>query len=441
MKKYIINGGKKLSGEVAVSGSKNVVLKAVIAACLTDETVELKNVPLINDFYNLLSLVEEIGGSVELSGHTVKIKVATIKNTTIPLEMAAKVRTSSMFLAPLLLRAKNVHIPNPGGCRIGARPIDRHIKGLEKMGATITYDRRDGYFHASTSGLTGTTFEFEKNTHTGTETMILAATLARDTTILKNAATEPEVDDLIALLSSMGANIKRTDERTIVIEGVEKLHGTSYTIVEDRNEVVTFAIASCLTGGNINIKNCNVDTIQTFLREFKKAGGDWEQKNSHVRFFIKDKILPVDIETHPHPGFMTDWQAPWAVLMTQAQGDSMIHETVYEDRFNYVQELRKMGAHITLFNPHVPRPKSYYNFDIDYKTDKFFHAAKITGPTSLHEGVVMISDLRAGATLVIAALAARGQNIVYGVETIDRGYEQFDTRLKNLGADIKTIEE
>ena len=437
MKKYIINGGNKLSGEVSVSGSKNVVLKAIIAACLTREPVEIKNVPLISDVFIMLELVKEIGGRVSLSGHSVRIHVENIKSIKIPLEMGAKIRTSSMFLAPLLNRKKEALIPNPGGCRIGARPIDRHIEGLKRMGAISKYNSRDGYFHVKTQGLAGTKYRFEKNTHTGTETLIMAATLAGGRTILENAAEEPEVDDLISLLNSMGAKIVRTEPRTIVIVGVKKLYGASFTIMPDRNEVVTFAVLSALTGGKIYIKNAQMTAIKGFLNAFKKAGGKWETGDSRVRFYIEQEIKSMDIVTSPHPGFMTDWQGPWAIFMTQANGTSTIHEAIYENRLGYVDELKKMGADLEIYQPKIQNPGEFYNFNYR-KNGK--HGLKIQGKTNLHNAVLNVSDLRAGATLVIAALIAKGASIIFGVEYLDRGYEAFDRRLRELGADIEVDE-
>ena len=438
MKKYIINGGNKLSGEVSVSGSKNVVLKAIIAACLTREPVEIKNVPLISDVFIMLELVKEIGGRVSLSGHSVRIHVENIKSIKIPLEMGAKIRTSSMFLAPLLNRKKEALIPNPGGCRIGARPIDRHIEGLKNMGAVSKYNSRDGYFHVKTQGLAGTKYRFEKNTHTGTETLIMVASLAKGRTILENAACEPEVDDLIRLLNSMGAKIRRTEPRVIVIDGVEKLSGISFEIPPDRNEVVTFAILSALTGGNIRIKNVRTEDIKSFLSRFKQSGGVWEVKNGSTRFYMKNGIKPSQIITLPHPGFMTDWQGPWAIFMTQADGISTIHETVYENRFGYVDELVKMGAGLEMYQPKIQNPKKFYNFRFE-KNGK--HALRIYGKTNLHNAVLNISDLRAGATLAIAALIANGDSVIYGAEILERGYETFDKRLRAMGADIKTLTE
>ncbi len=440
MKKYVVRGGNRLAGGVAASGAKNAVLKAIVAACLTSDPVEIKNIPLINDFFVLLELVREIGGKVTLVGHTVKIEVKEIKNIKIPLEMGAKIRTSSMMAAPLLARRGEALIPNPGGCRIGARPIDRHMEGLATMGVESHYSSSDGYFHLKTKGLKGTTYRFSKNTHTGTEFLILAAVLANGVTTIENAAEEPEIDDLIALLNQMGANIKRKKARTIIITGVARLHGTSYTIMADRNEVVTFAVLSALTGGKIYIKNVQTKHIEAFLSEFRDAGGVWEEKEQGIRFYMKNGTRATDIVTQPHPGFMTDWQGPWAIFMTQAKGVSTIHETVYESRFGYYEELAKMGAELFLFTPKVSAPEKFYNFNYSKETETQ-QGLRIKGPTPLHNAVLSISDLRAGATVVIAALIAKGESIVYGAEILERGYESFDVRLRALGADIKVTED
>lgn len=440
MKQFIINGGKKLSGSVAISGSKNVATKAVIAACLTNEPVILRNIPNISDIDALLEVIESLGGTVERNGHEAIITVKDIKKPMISLAEGARVRTSSMFIAPLLLRSKTAVVPNPEGCRIGARSIERHIEGLEKMGAVIEYKSEDGYYHAATEGLKGTTYRFEKNTHTGTETLIMAAVLAKGTTTLENAAEEHEIDDLILLLNKMGARVKRTKTRTIVIEGVEKLHGATHEIVTDSNELVTFAVLSMLAGGNIMLTNTSLSNVEEFLSDIKKVGGDWEETSDGIRFFIKDELLPSDIVTAPEPGFKTDWQGAWAILMTQAKGESTIHETIYENRFGYVSELKKMGAKIEYYEPQIDDPENLYNFNYE-KGKHYQQGIRIYGPKKLHNAVVVISDLRAGATLVIASLLAEGETLMTGVEHIDRGYEDFAKRLNSLGADIEEVEE
>lgn len=441
MEKFVINGGKKLKGEITVSGAKNVALKVLVAACLTKDPVVIKNIPKISDFFVMTDIIKEIGGKVTITNHTATVEVATIKKNTISLETAATIRTSSMFLAPLLARSKKAVIPNPGGCRIGARPIDRVVDGLNRLGAKVVYKSKDGYFHAETSGLVGAEYTFEKNTHTGTETLILAAVLAKGTTVLKNAAEEPEVDELIDVLNQMGAQVGRRDARTVVIEGVESLHGATVSIGPDRNEVVTFAIAALMTEGDITVKNAKVTGIESFLEKYKECGGGFEAKSNGLRFYYKGHLKAVNVDTAPYPGFMTDWQGPWTLLMTKANGESIIHETVYENRFGYVEGLQKMGANIELFNPKVANPKEFYNFNTEDDDKEFKHAAKVVGPKTLHNAVVSVSDLRAGATLVLAALSAKGESVVFGAEIVDRGYEQLEKRLEPLGANIKRVKE
>lgn len=442
MERFEIVGGKKLKGQVNVFGSKNVVLKVLVAACLTNEEIYIDNVPLISDVYAMTEIIEHLGGKVEFKDHRFVIKVEDFLSNKIALEKAAEARTSFMFLAPLLIRKKEAIIPNPGGCRIGARPIDRVIGGLKKMGVRVKYSSKDGFFHATApNGLNGAYYKFEKSTHTGTETMLIAAVMAKGKTILENAAQEPEIDELIAFLRRMGAKIVREKPRRIVIEGVEKLGGASFIIAPDRNEVVTLAVAAIITQGDIFIKDISKRGLEEFLEMLRKIGAGFEVKKDGIRFFYKGPLKPSDVTTTFYPGFMTDWQGPWAVLMTQANGVSTIHEAVYENRFNYVGELRKMGADVELYNPKVINPAKFYNFNIkdDKKTN--LHAAKITGPANLHNGILNMTDIRAGATLVLGALVASGESVLFGLEYLDRGYEQFEQRLKILGAKIKRIKD
>lgn len=440
IRKYYINGGKSLAGTVKISGSKNVATKAVIAACLTNEPVVLKNVPKISDIKALLDVIRSIGGTVEREDDTVTITVKDIKNHEISLAEGARVRTSSMFLAPLLARVGKAIVPNPEGCRLGARPIERHIEGLEKMGAKIEYKSEDGYYHASSDGLFGTTFRFSKNTHTGTETLIMAAVLASGVTVIENAAAEHEIDDLIALLNKMGAKIERVEERKIIITGVPSLHGAEHTIVSDSNETVTFAVLSILTGGNITLINCDLSNVKVFIEELRKCGGDYIDENGGVRFFLKNDLMPSNIVTSCEPGFKTDWQGPWAILMAYANGESVIHESIYENRFGYVSELKKMGAKIEFIDVHVDDPSEFYNFNYD-PSISYKQAIKISGSQKLHNAILKVTDLRAGATVVIGALTANGLSIVNGIEHIERGYERFIERLSALGADITEVEE
>ncbi len=435
--KFIITGGKKLTGTTQVSGAKNVALKALVAACLTSEEIVIENIPLISDLFTMVDIIEEFGGSVKKEDHKLTVNLVNFSKTKIDLESGAEIRTSALFMSPLLARMNEAIIPNPGGCRIGARPIDRTIEGLEAMGVEIEYKSSDGYFYMKApNGLTGADYTFKKSTHTGTETLIMAAVLAKGTTILRNTAEEPEIDELISFLIKMGAKIVKKDKRTIEITGVEKLHGATFTIGPDRNEAVTLAIAAIITKGDIFIENIKEADIFEFVKKLEEIGGGVEIKSNGIRFFYKGAIRATDVETWVYPGFMTDWQAPWAVLMTQANGESIIHERVYESRFSYVRELEKMGASIELFNPEVENPNEFYNFNIEDDKKENKHAAKIKGPVDLHNGVVSITDLRAGATLVLAALAAQGESVINEVHHLDRGYEKFEDRLNALGASV-----
>ena len=366
MDKFIITGGVPLKGEIAVAGAKNVALKILVASLLTDEEMVIRNAPDIRDVALMLEVLGALGVKHSRDYHTIHVTHNHIHNAKVPLEIAARLRTSSMVLGPLLARYGEATTPNPGGCRLGARPIDRHIIALQHMGADIQYHSDDGYFYAKSKVLHGATIRFPKNTHTGTETLILAAVLAKGQTILENAAEEVEIDDLITCLKQMGAKIRRSAPRTIVIEGVPKLHGTEYAIMPDRNEEVTFAIAGVMTGGNVIVKNSSRHNLGAFLDVYRKAGGKYEEMDATTtRYYTDGPLTATDIVTTPHPGFMTDWQAPWAVLMTQAKGTSTIHETVFESRFSYVSELSKMGAHIEFFDPAIDNPKDYYNFNWD----------------------------------------------------------------------------
>jgi UDP-N-acetylglucosamine 1-carboxyvinyltransferase len=269
--------------------------------------------------------------------------------------------------------------------------------------------------------------------------MILAAVLAKGKTILKNAALEPEIDELIELLNAMGAKITRNENREIVIEGVETLQGATYRIKADRNEIVTFAIAAIVTGGDIFINEAHSVDLDAFLSMLDKVNGGYEKTEKGIRFFAKGKLKAADVETAIYPGFMTDWQAPWAILMTQAQGTSIIHETVFEDKLGYVADLKRMGANMTLFNPEVSTPEKVYNFNLSDDDPSYFHAVKVEGPTPLHNAVVKTLDIRAGAAVVLAALIAKGETTIHDVYRIDRGYEDFEKRLAMLGALVQRV--
>ncbi len=446
MGKLIVNGGKALKGNVVVSGAKNVALKTLVAACLTEEEVVIKNIPLVSDFMVMLDIIRELGGEVKIKNHEARIRVKQLKRNKITLDEAAKIRTSAMFMAPLLARNGQAVIPNPGGCRIGARPIDRTIKGIEALGVITKYNTKDGYFYLKIDKDKGEKWKkvihrFDKSTHTGTETMILASVLFNGEVTLLNAAEEPEIDELISLLVQMGAKIVRSGKREITIDGVSKLNGATFVVGPDRNEVVTFAIAGILTKGDVFVENAHKVDLGIFINKIEEIGAGVEMRKNGIRFYYKGHLKNSDVETSFYPGFMTDWQGPWAVLMTQAEGKSTIHETVYESRFGYVKELKKMGTQISFFDPVIGNPEKVYNFNLSDSNPDYFHAIKIIGPTKLHNAVVEISDLRAGATLVLAALSAEGESVVFGVEHLDRGYEKFEERLSGLGANIKRIKE
>ncbi len=443
MDTFIITGGTPLHGEIRVGGAKNVALKILIASLLTDEEIVIHNVPRLKDVFSLIEVLKSLSVLVRFTAHDLRIKNGTMASEPlVPLDIGARLRTSSMVLGPLLARYGKAHVPNPGGCRLGARPIDRHIEGLKDMGAQIEYNSEDGFFHATAGTLHGATIRFPKNTHTGTETILLAAVLADGKTIIENAAEEIEVDDLIACLNLMGASITRTSSRTIEIIGVKKLHGVEYTIMPDRNEEVTFAIAAAITGGSLVVDGSQPKYLGSFLDMFMRAGGRYEVLDAtHTRYTQNGIITATDIVTLPHPGFMTDWQAPWAVFMTAARGVSTIHETVFESRFSYVAELKKMGADIEFYDPVVENPPAFYNFNWEDRKEEYHQGIRIKGATRLHDAVLSADDIRAGASLVLATLTATGASYLHNVERIDRGYEDLEGRLSQVGATIRRKKE
>ncbi len=440
MDRLLVTGGNKLKGIVKVGGAKNVAMKVILAGLLTDSPIIVSNIPMISSVKGTIDIVQSLGIKIKFgNNHQLEIKGDGLKTYKIPMELGGLHRTASMVIGPLLARYGKAIVPNPGGCRIGRRPIDRHIDGLKSMGAKIAY--KDGYFYAEATNLHGTDYKFENNTHTGTETLILAAVLAQGETILRNCAEEPEVDDLIRLLILMGAKIKRKG-RMIIIKGVKKLGGANFSIMPDRNEAVTFAIAGIATGGEVIIEGAQREYLIIFLEKLKEAGAGWEVISKDcIRFYSKNKLKSTSVTTSFFPGFMTDWQAPWALLMTQAQGISCIHEAVYEDRFGYIGQLLKMGAKVNMFNPKVDNPKKFYNFNWSERDKDYYHAIKIYGPKKLHNAILEVCDLRAGATLLLSALIASGESVITGIDHVDRGYENIDDKLTKIGAKIKRFKE
>ena len=436
MEKIIIEGGVPLKGEVALAGAKNSGFKLMIASLLSGEKSRIEGFSKIGDVYSTAKIIEELGGKVSFQkNHILEVEGRGLKKFEFSEKTGRLSRASTYFVGPLLYYFGKAIIPIPGGCKIGQRPLDRHLTGFKALGAKI----KDcgGYYQIIANKLKGTTYRFPKITHGGTDVMIIASVLAEGETILENAALEPEVDDLIGFLNSMGAKIKRIKGRKIIIKGVKKLKGTSFQVMPDRNEAVTFACSALITKGDILVKKANPKVLTAFLDKVKKINGGFEIKKEGIRFFWKGQLHPSRVVTKPYPGFMTDWQSLWTVLITQASGTSVIHEAIFENRFGFVSDLVKMGAKIELFNPKVKTPQKFYNFNWEDNKPEYLHAARIFGPTSLKGAQFTISDIRAGATLIMAALVAKGKTQLRGIEHIDRGYENLDGRLRNLGAKIK----
>ena len=420
MQKFVVTGGTPLRGEVRIAGAKNAVLKLMAAAALTDEPVTLHNVPRISDVTILRETMTDLGFELRrVNGDTLVITAGEPEWLFVPLEAAMKMRASFMLLGPLLTRFGRVIIPNPGGDRIGRRPVDLHVFAMEQLGAEVEY-KNGYYFAAAPGGLRGARVRFPQVTVMGTENAMLAATLARGTTIIENAAREPEVDDLIEMLCAMGARIARTAPDRLEIEGVERLAGAEHSVIGDRLEAETFAIGAAVTGGEITMRGVEAAHLGAFLAVLDGMGVPHSPAaDGGLTVGSADAYAPADVETAPFPGFATDFQAPLAVLMTQADGVSSIHETIYEDRLEYTTELVKMGAVIEVLDE---------------------RHARIAGPSELHGREVQIADLRAGATLILAALAAGETSVISGVEHVDRGYEQIESKLVALGAQIHRID-
>jgi UDP-N-acetylglucosamine 1-carboxyvinyltransferase len=422
MQKFIVTGGAPVRGEVRIAGAKNAVLKMMAAAVLTEDRCVLRNVPRISDVQILRGAMTDIGFSVgPVDDSALEITASGANWLFVPLEAAMKMRSSFILLGPLLSRFGRVIISNPGGDRIGRRPVDLHVDAMRALGAEIEY--KNGYYFAQApGGLKGAHITFPYVTVMGTENAMLAATLAHGTTVIDNAAQEPEVDDLVVMLLAMGAHIERTAPHRLEIEGVDRLHGVEHSVLGDRLEAGTFAMAAAVTGGEVSVRGVKPSHLGAFTDVLAGMGISFEtfdDDGGGLRVRGGDGIRPADVETQPYPGFPTDLQAPLAVLMTQANGTSTIHETIYEDRLDYTMELVKMGAVIEVLDE---------------------RHASIAGPTPLHGREVEIADLRAGATLILAALAAAETSVISGVEHVDRGYEAIESKLVALGAQITRID-
>jgi len=418
MDKFVIAGGTALKGEIPTNGSKNSALPALAAALLTEEPVTLKRIPRVRDIRTMQRLLVDIGAKAEVDGQTVRLTAEKIVCPEAPYELVKTMRASSLVLGPLVARCGRARVSLPGGCAIGARPINLHIFGLEQLGARI--HQAHGYIEAEApGGLRGAVVHFDRITVTGTEDLMMAAVLARGETLLRNAAREPEVVDLAELLIRMGARIEGAGSSTIRIQGVERLHGAEHAIIADRIEAGTFLVAAAITGGDVAVTGCNPEHVGALVSKLQQAGVEVTQPDAAtLRVRGGGRIRSVDMTTEEYPGFATDLQAQYMALMTQAEGIAIIVETIFENRFMHAQELARMGANIRL----------------DGKQ------AIVAGPRELTGAGVIASDLRASASLVLGALVAKGETVIDRVYHIDRGYEKIETKLARVGAKIRRVE-
>src|SRR5271163_147147 len=419
MDKFVVRGGNPLLGTIKVSGAKNSALPCMAAAILTEDEVILENIPQVRDIETERKLLESMGAQVELgygrAQHRTRIQCAVLSDPVAKYEIVKTMRASSLVLGPLVARTGIARVAMPGGCAIGGRPIDLHIKALEHMGATITQEH--GYLEARADRLKGAHIVFDKITVTGTEDILMAATLADGETILENAAREPEVTDLAALLTAMGAQIEGAGSSIIKVKGVAKLHGARHRINPDRIEAGTFLVAGAITGGDLNVDCCEPKHLSALIAKLEQCGVRIDVGEDKVRVRSGGDLKAADITTEEYPGFPTDMQAQYMALATQAEGTTTVVENIFENRFMHVGELVRMGA----------------NIKVDGRT------ATVRGKTPLSSAVVMCSDLRASASLVIAALVADGESILDRVYHIDRGYERIEEKLRGVGAQIRRI--
>ena len=419
MEKIVITGGTSLSGTIRISGAKNAALPLLTAAILTDEPIHFQNVPNLSDIEQLIILLEQHGAIVNREQNKCSIHVKDIISDTAPYEIVRKMRASILVLGPLLARNKKAVVSLPGGCAIGTRPVNIHIEGLEAFGAKISIE--NGYIYAKApNGLIGSEFTMPVVSVTGTENLLMAATLAKGRSILKNAAKEPEVCDLANCLISMGAKIEGIGADTLIIEGVDKLHGTTHSVIPDRIEAATYAIAAAITNGNVTLENVSYDDLSCFFNSLEKSGANIEKlTDSSINIKMSGDIIGTDIMTAPFPGFPTDAQAQFMSLMTICNGASMITETIFENRFMHVPELCRMGADITVHNS----------------------SALVRGVKRLTGANVMATDLRASVALVLAGLIADGKTEVHRIYHLDRGYERIEEKLQKCGAIVERLKD
>jgi UDP-N-acetylglucosamine 1-carboxyvinyltransferase len=432
---YLIRGGTPLYGEVQISGAKNAVTKLMIASLLTNQPCTLRNVPLIGDLELTMTLCQTLGSDLTLFDHTLSISTPSIKNTFVETKVGGLNRMAILTVGPLLHRCGEADIPMPGGDRIGLRPLDFHFNGLRQMGAEII-ERNGRYRFSAPRGLQGATIVLPFPSVMATENFLISASLAKGVTVIQNAALEPEIMDLIMFLQKMGAIIEIKVDRRIVIEGVERLHAANHRLLSDRNEAVSLAIAAYLTKGDVYLRGAQQETLLTFLNTLLKMQLRFEIDDEGIRF-LGDGPPPsaIALETDVHPGFMTDWQQPFTVLLTQAHGMSVVHETIYEDRFGYTQALQEMGAHIGLYT------KCLGEIQCRFREQLYVHSCVVRGPTQLKATQLDIPDIRAGCSYILAALCADGLSEVHGIEHIERGYENLDVKLRRLGAQMERVQE
>lgn len=415
MEAFKINSGNKLHGDVVISGAKNAALPILLATILAESALQITNVPKLNDIETSLKLLTELGADVSWSGdNAVKIDAANINNCLAPYDLVKTMRASILVLGPLLARFGHAEVSLPGGCAIGARPIDLHIQGLKLMGADITVE--NGYIVARNDGrLKGATIFMDAVSVTGTENLMMAAALADGTTIIENAAREPEIIDLANFLNGMGAKVSGAGSDTLTIEGVESLQGADYAVMPDRIETGTFLVAAAVTGGNIRCVNTDPSALDAVISKLQEAGATVTTGADWIGLEMNSRPKAVNIRTAPHPAFPTDMQAQFVTLNAIADGNAITTETIFENRFMHVPELQRMGANIKLEG----------------------NTAISTGVNKLTAAQVMATDLRASASLVIAGLVATGETIVDRIYHIDRGYQHIEDKLQALGADIK----
>ncbi len=418
MDRFVIKGGVPLRGQIETGGAKNSALPALAATLLTDRPVVLRRIPRVRDVRTMQRLLVDIGASTEVDGECVRIQVSQIRSPEAPYELVKTMRASSLVIGPLVARAGHARVSLPGGCAIGARPINLHLAGLEQLGAQI--QQSHGYIEASApQGLRGTTIRFGRITVTGTEDLMMAAVLARGETVIENAAQEPEVADLAALLEKMGAKIEGAGTSTLRIQGVERLDGAEHAIIADRIEAGTFLVAGAITGGDLTVTGCAPEHNTALVTKLREAGADvTDIDGTTLRVRSESGLKSADITTSEYPGFPTDLQAQYMALMTQAEGIAIITETIFENRFMHAQEMARMGANIRLEG----------------------NQAIVAGRKELTGAGVIASDLRASASLVLAALVARGETVIDRVYHIDRGYEKIEGKLAAVGAQIRRIE-